>query len=79
MVMKLGTITGKVQISRQADGFAEEKILMVEMEGSTVAALDRAGAKPGDRVIVVMGHAASRYSMDAPADAVITAVVQQEP
>ncbi|MBR5126783.1 MAG: hypothetical protein IKU68_08635 [Oscillospiraceae bacterium] len=77
MDMKLGTITGNVQISRQADGFAEEKILMVEMEGSTVAALDRAGAKPGDRVIVVMDHAASRYSMAAPVDAVITAVVLQ--
>ena len=79
MVMKLGEVTGKVNISRQESCLAEEKILMVEMEGSTVAALDRAGAKPGDRVIVVMGHAASRYSMDAPVDAVITAVVQQEP
>ena len=78
MDMKLGTITGKVKISRQVDCFAEEKILMVEMEGSSLAALDCAGAKQGDRVLVVMGHAASRYSMDAPVDAVITAVVRQD-
>lgn len=76
--MKLGNVTGKVDVKRSADCLLEEKILLVEMEGSCVAALDCAGAKPGDRVIVVMGHAASRYSMESPVDAVITAVVRRE-
>jgi len=76
--MKLGKVTGKVDVKRSADCLLEEKLLMVEMEGSCVAALDCVGARPGDRVIVVMGHAASRYSMEAPVDAVITAVVRQE-
>ena len=75
--MKLGKVTGKLNLEKQAQCLLEEKILLVEMDGSTVAALDRAGAKPGEQVMVVMGHAASRYSMDVPADAVITAVVKE--
>ena len=75
--MKLGKVTGKLKLEKQEQDLLEEKILMVEMEGSTVAALDRAGAKPGEQVLVVMGHAASRYSMDLPVDAVITAVVKE--
>jgi len=75
--MKLGKVTGKVAMERRAECLLEEKILMVEMEGNAVAALDRAGAKPGDRVLVVMSHAAGRYSMDAPSDAVVVAVVKE--
>ena len=74
--MKLGKVTGKLNLEKQMPYLLEEKILLVEMEGSTVAALDRAGAKPGEQVIVVLGHAASRYSMDMPVDAVIAAVVK---
>ena len=74
--MKLGTVTGKVNMERKVQCLQEENILMVEMEGNTVAALDRAGAKPGDRVLVVMSHAAGRYSMEAPSDAVVVAVVK---
>lgn len=76
--MKLGNVTGKIRMENAAQQLAEGQVLLVEMEGSSVAALDCAGAKPGDRVLVVMGHAASRYTMDTPVDAVITAVVQQE-
>ena len=75
--MKLGKVTGKLNLEKQIPGLLEEKILLVEMEGSRIAALDRAGAKPGEQVIVVMGHAASRYSMDMPVDAVIAAVVKE--
>ena len=74
--MKLGKVTGKLNLEKQMPYLLEEKILLVEMEGSTVAALDRVGAKPGEQVIVVLGHAASRYSMDMPVDAVIAAVVK---
>ena len=75
--MKLGKVTEKLKLEKQNQCLKEEKILMVEMEGSTVAALDTVGARPGEQVLVVMGHAASRYSMDSPVDAVITAVVKE--
>ena len=74
--MKLGKVTGNVTMSKQAECLQKEKILLVEMEGNYVAALDRAGAKTGDRVLVVMSHAAGRYSMEAPSDAVVVAVVE---
>ena len=74
--MKLGKVTGNVTMKKKADCLEKEKILLVEMEGNSVAALDRAGAQPGDRVLVVMSHAAGRHSMEAPSDAVVVAVVE---
>ena len=73
--MKLGNVTGSVTMTKKAGCLENEKILLVEMEGNYVAALDRAGAKTGDRVLVVMSHAAGRYAMETPSDAVIVAVV----
>ena len=75
--MKLGKVTGKVAVERSAEALQKETVLLVEMEGNSVAALDRAGAQTGDRVLVVMSHAAGRYSMEAPSDAVVVAVIQQ--
>ena len=75
--MKLGNVTGKVSMRKQAACLQTETILLVEMEGNEVAALDKAGAQPGDRVLVVMSHAAGRYSLEAPSDAVVVAVVQE--
>lgn len=74
--MKLGTVTGKVNMRKQAPCLEKERILLVEMEGNSIAALDAAGAETGDRVLLVMSHAASRYSMEAPSDAVVIAVVE---
>lgn len=75
--MKLGTVTGKVMMKKQAKALEQAEILLVEMEGNAVAALDQAGAEPGDRVLVVMSHAAGRYSMETPSDAVVVAVVTE--
>lgn len=74
--MKLGKVTGNITMAKQAECLEREKILLVEMEGNYVAALDRAGAQTGDRVLVAMSHAAGRYSMEAPSDAVVVAVVE---
>ena len=74
--MKLGKVTGKVELKKQALQLAGETVLLVEMEGNSLAALDRAGAKTGDRVLVMMSHAAGKYAMETPSDAVVVAVVQ---
>ena len=76
MGMKLGKVTGSVSMTKQADCLKNECILLVELEGNSIAALDRAGARTGDRVLVAMSHAAGRYSMEAPSDAVVVAVLQ---
>lgn len=75
--MKLGKVTGTVSMGKKVPCLQQETVLLVEMEGNEVAALDKAGAAPGDRVLVVMSHAAGRYSMEAPSDAVVVAVVEE--
>ena len=74
--MKLGKVTGQVELKKQAQQLAGETVLLVEMEGNSLAALDRAGAKTGDRVLGMMSHAAGNYAMETPSDAVVVAVVQ---
>ena len=75
--MKLGKVTGNVAMKQRAECLEKERVLLVEMEGNSVAALDKAGARTGDRVLVVMSHAAGRYSMESPSDAVVVAVVEE--
>lgn len=74
--MKIGKVTARVTLGQCAQCLRNETVLQVELEGSGIFCLDRAGAKPGDRVLVVVGHAAGRYSMETPADAVAVAVVE---
>ena len=74
--MKLGNVTGKVTALKQVAALENETILLVEIEGNHLVALDKAGAQPGDRVLVVMSHAAGRYCMESPSDAVVVAVVE---
>lgn len=74
--MKVGTVTGTVKMEKRAEGLEKAEVLLVELEGNHIAALDRAGAQVGDRVLLVMSHAASRYCMEMPSDAVVVAVVK---
>lgn len=76
--MKIGKVMAVADARRKADCLEKETILLVDIEGSTVAVLDKTGAKPDDQVLLVLGHAASRYSMDAPADAVAVAVMKPQ-
>lgn len=75
--MKLGVVTRQVAVKKQAACMENKKIFLVELEGSSLAALDAAGAEPGDPVLLVMGNAAAAYCMAAPTDAVIVAVAQK--
>ena len=47
------------------------------MEGQVVAA-DQVGAGTGDKVLLVTGTAASRFCMEAPVDAAVVAILDQE-
>ena len=43
-----------------------------------VVAVDYVGAGTGDKVLLVTGTAATKFSMDVPVDAVIVAIVDPE-
>ena len=76
--MTIGTITGSVWATRKAQCLAGQTFLVVQTLGGTLVAADHVGAGKGDRVLVVTGSAAARYSMEAPSDAAIVAILDAE-
>ena len=76
--MKIGTVTGSVWATRKAQCLAGQTFLVVQTLGGTLVAADHVGAGKGDRVLVVTGSAAARYSMEAPSDAAIVAILDPE-
>ena len=76
--MKIGTVTGSVWATRKADCLHGQTFLVVNTLTGTVVAADHVGAGEGDRVLLVTGAAASKFSMEAPVDAAIVAILDKE-
>lgn len=76
--MKMGTVTGSVWATRKAAGLAGQTFLVVDTLGGTLVAADHVGAGKGDKVLLVTGTAATKFSMDAPVDAAVVAIIDQE-
>ena len=76
--MKIGTVTGAVWSSRKASCLMGQTFLVVDTGKEALVAADQVGAGTGDRVLLVTGTAASRFCMEAPVDAVVVAIVDQE-
>lgn len=74
--MKMGKVIGPMEL-RGAELLGGQKCVLVNAEEQKLAAVNRAGAKAGERVLLVTGSAASRLCMDAPVDAVVVAVVDE--
>jgi ethanolamine utilization protein EutN len=73
--MMIGTVTGAVWATRKALCLGGQTLLVVESEGRQIVAADQVGAGTGDRVLVVTGTAAARFSMETPTDAVVAAIL----
>lgn len=76
--MKIGTVTGSVWATRKAQSLAGQTFLVVDTLGGTLVAADHVGAGKGDKVLLVTGTAATKFSMDAPVDAAVVAIIDQE-
>ena len=76
--MKIGTVTGSVWATRKASCLAGQTFLVVQTLSGTLVAADHVGAGKGDRVLVVTGSAAARFSMEAPSDAAVVAILDME-
>ena len=76
--MKIGTVTGSVWATRKAQCLAGQTFLVVQTLTGTVVAADHVGAGKGDRVLLVMGEPAARFSMEAPVDAAVVAILDME-
>ena len=76
--MKVGTVTGSVWATRKAEGLTGQTFLVVDTLQGTVVASDLVGAGKGDKVLLVLGEPASKFSMEAPVDAVVVAILDSE-
>ena len=76
--MKIGTVTGSVWATRKAPCLQGQTFLVVNTLGGILVAVDYVGAGTGDKVLLVTGTAASRFSMEAPVDAAIVAILDPE-
>ena len=76
--MKIGTVKGAVWSSRKASCLMGQTFLVVDTLGGTLVAADHVGAGTGDRVLLVTGTAATKFSMEAPVDAAIVAIIDPE-
>ena len=76
--MKIGTVTGSVWATRKADCLQGQTFLVVNTLGGIVVAADHVGAGTGDKVLLVTGSAAAKFSMEAPVDAAVVAILDQE-
>ena len=76
--MKIGTVTGSVWATRKAGCLMGQTFLVVSTGEEELVAADQVGAGKGDRVLLVTGTAASRFCMEAPIDAAVVAIIDQE-
>lgn len=76
--MIMGTVTGSVWATRKAACLQGQTFLIVNTLKGAVVAADYVGAGTGDKVLLVTGSSASKFSMEAPVDAAIVAIIDQE-
>ena len=76
--MIIGTVTGSVWATRKAACLQGQTFLVVDTLRGVVVAVDHVGAGTGDKVLLVTGSAAAKFSMEAPVDAAIVAIVDPE-
>ena len=76
--MKIGTVTGSVWATRKASCLQGQTFLVVNTLKGALVASDYVGAGTGDKVLLVTGSAAARFSMEAPVDAAIVAILDPE-
>ena len=76
--MKIGKVIGSVWATRKAQCLQGQTFLIVKSEGDEIVAADQVGAGPGDRVLLVTGTVASKFCMEAPVDAAVVAIIDQE-
>lgn len=76
--MKIGTVTGSVWATRKAQCLQGQTFLVVRTETGEVVAADHVGAGVGDKVLLALGTAASRYCMESPVDAAVVAILDEQ-
>ena len=77
--MIMGNVTGEIRAGKCSTFLEGQHLVLVEVNGQPVAAVDPIGSSLGDRVLLMTGNAALHCHMAAPADAVVVARLDREP
>ena len=76
--MRMGKVIGSVWATRKAQCLQGQTFLVVDTLKGLIVAADHVGAGTGDKVLLVTGTAATKFSMEAPVDAAIVAIIDPE-
>lgn len=76
--MKIGKVIGPVWATRKAQCLSGQTFLVVQSGAEQLVAADQVGAGPGDRVLLATGTVAAKFCMEAPVDAAVVAILDQE-
>ena len=76
--MKIGKGVGSVWATRKAQCLQGQRFLVIDTGREDLVAADQVGAGIGDQVLLTTGTVASRYCMDAPIDAAVVAILDDE-
>ena len=76
--MKIGKVIGSVWATRKAQCLQGQRFLVVDTGREDLVAADQVGAGIGDQVLLTTGTGASRYCRDAPIDAAVGAILDDE-
>ena len=76
--MKIGKVIGSVWATRKAQCLHGQRFLVVDTGREDLVAAAQVGAGIGDQVLLTTGTVASRYCMDAPIDAAVVAILDDE-
>ena len=76
--MIIGTVTGSIWATRKAQCLQGQTFLVVDTLRGYVVAADHVGAGTGDKVLLVTGTPATKFSMEAPVDAAIVAIIDPD-
>ena len=72
--MMIGTVIGRIALSRGVPGAAEKQFVQVRCGCALVTALDPVGVQVGERVLVAAGDGAGYLCPEFPADTVILGI-----
>ena len=76
--MRIGTVTGAVWATKKCPALTGQSLLRVRVGQDEIVAADLVGAGTGERVILAFGGAARLVCPNAPADAAIVGILDEQ-
>lgn len=76
--MTVGTVTGSIWATKKSPTLTGQILLRVRVGQEEIIAADLVGAGEGERVILAFGGAARLSRPDAPVDAAIIAILDEQ-